>query len=791
MWRFLTKTVRLLLALLVVLLPLAARADPQSIVLRFRYWGDPKEIAVIGQTIKSFEHDHPGVTVHGERVSAGDSYLQKLLVEQTAGLTPDVIFAADSYPALAGRGVLMDLMPLVKADPSVHLSDYYPEDLKVFTLDGKLYALPRDIAPMGLIYYNKTLFDKAHIPYPDGSWSWDYTPHPERGNKDFLTVALKLTHTSSNPSQSVFGYGAGDSSWTMDNFIYSTGADVVDNIFHPTKVLYNDPRVVKAMQLTQDLSYKYNVCPSLVDLQSSGAAGTHDLFAQGRLGMYCCGIWEVPRFREQITNFDWDIAPFPAGPTGLHGVQTGWSGYGISSGTKHKQLAWELVKYLAGPPGLSRLASSGLAQPAIAKLSNSPLWLDNNRPRNRKLTIEEVPWVHFAVICPLWPQINTEIINPKEQLVWNDSLTAQQAIDQFEPKAQEMLDQLNHPPYYPKLNWWGTLAFMIAVALAIVSWVAWGARRDIVTKRRLGNRSEVRAGWLFVSPWIIGATIFVLAPMLVSLVLAFSSWDMLSPARWVGMNNIATMAGDDRFWKSLQVTLVYTVFSVPIGVIGALLLALLLNTKIKGQPVFRTLYYLPSVASAVAASLIWMKVFDPETGALNTVLSFLHINLFFKWIGLADPTKGYVIWLQDERTALASLIIMSLWGVGGGMVIFLAGLQGIPQSYYDAADVDGANVWQKFRHVTIPLLTPTIFFSLIMGIIGSFQVFTQGLVMTDGGPNNATLFYVLYLYQNAFNYLKMGYASALAWVLFIIILAITLVQIRMSKWVYYEGAESK
>jgi ABC-type sugar transport system permease subunit/ABC-type glycerol-3-phosphate transport system substrate-binding protein len=788
-----TRIVRLLLIALVLFPPALARADAPTIVLRFRYWGDVKEIAVIHQTILAFQRDHPGVIVHGERVNAGDEYLQKLLIEQTAGLTPDVIFAADSYAALAGHGILMNLMPLVKADPTVHLSDYYPGDLHVFTLDGKLYALPRDIAPEGLIYYNKTLFDKAHIPYPDGSWSWDYTPHPERGNKDFLTVAQKLTHIDSNPGQSVFGYGTGDTSFTLNNLIYSSGADVVDNIFHPTKVLFNDPRVVKAMQFLQDLSFKYDVAPSAVDLQSSGvgASGPHGLFAQGRIAMYCTGIWEVPRFRQEITNFDWDIAPFPAGPTGLHGVATGWSGYGISASTKHKQLAWEFVKYLSGPNGMSRLAQAGLAQPAMAKLADSPLWLDNARPKNRVLTVKEVPYVHFSVISPLWPQIASEVINPKEQLIWNDTLTAQQAVDEFQPAAQAMLDSLNHPPHRPNLNWWSALAAMVCVTLTLVGWVWAGARRDIVTKRRLGGRSEVRAGWLFISPWIFGAVVFLLAPMLVSLVLAFSSWDMLSPAKWVGLGNFSDMAADPLFSKSLEVTLVYVLFSVPLGVAGALVIALLLNTKIRGQQVFRTLYYLPSVTSLVAASLIWLKVFDPEAGPLNSAMAILHLDRVAQALHLTDPSKGYVNWLGSEHTALASLIIMSIWGVGGGMVIFLAGLQGIPQSYYDAADVDGANVWQKFWHVTCPLLTPTIFFSLIMGFIGSFQVFTQGFVMTQGGPNNATLFYVLYLYQNAFQYLKMGYASALAWILFLIILAVTIIQMRMSRWVYYEGAEVK
>jgi ABC-type sugar transport system permease subunit/ABC-type glycerol-3-phosphate transport system substrate-binding protein len=770
---------------ILMLLPAVSRAADSNVVLRFRYWGDFKEIAVIQQTIRAFEHDHPGVTVHGERIPPGDEYVQKLLVEQAAGLTPDVIFCGDNYAAFAGRGVLTDLKPYVRADPSVKLSDYYPQLIRAFSSGDKLYGLPRDIAPIGLVYYNKALFDKAHLPYPDGSWSWDYVPHPERGDKDFLTVAQKLTHHTNSISDTTFGYSAGDNGWTMDNFIYSSGAAVVDDVFSPTKLLYGDPRVVNAIQLTQDLMGKYAVSPSAVDLASSGV-GSHELFAQGKLAMYVSGIWEVPRFRTEITDFDWDIAAFPAGPTGLHGVQTGWSGYGIASSSRHKAEAWELVKYLAGPVGLSNLAKSGLAQPAISRLADSPLWLDNNRPRNRKLTIEEVPWIHYQVLNPNWTELSA-IITPKLQLVWNGTETGKQAVNQFLGPAQAKLDELNHPLFHPRLNWGGGAAGMLLVVLLLVGWVWQGARHDLRMGRKIGSREEARAGIAFISPWLIGAVVFLLGPMLVSLLLAFSSWDMISPARWIGGGNFAEMAHDDRFWKSLSVTLLYTLFSVPLGVAGSLALALLLNTKIKGQSVFRTLYYLPAVASAVAASLIWLRLFNPESGLLNNILGALHLNPVMHALGLTDPDKGYVNWLGSEKTALGSLVVMSLWGIGGGMVIYLAGLQGIPQSYYEAAEIDGASVWQRFRHVTLPLLTPTIFFTLIMGIIGSFQVFTQGFVMTQGGPNNATLFYVLYLYQNAFQFLKMGYASALAWVLFLIILGFTAVQMKLSGWVHYEG----
>ncbi len=762
-------------------------------MLRFRYWGDFKEIQALQETIRAFEQEHPGIRVRGERVPPGDEYAQKLLIEQAAGLTPDVVFCGGNFVEFAGRGMLMDLTPFVARDSSVSLSAYYPQLVKLFTRDNKLYALPRDIAPTGLVYYNKKLFDKAGLPYPDGLWSWDYTPHPDRGDNDFLTVAQRLTQRrgSGGNQQAVFGYAAGPTV-SMDNFVYSSGAAYVDNLIKPTKLLHDDPRILRAMQLTQDLLYKYNVSPSTTELQASGVS-VHDLFAQGRVAMYVTGIWEVPRFREEIGDrFDWDIADFPKGPTGLRGVRVGWSGYGMTAATNHPRESWLLLKYLAGPPGLGRLAKTGLAQPALAGLANSPLWLDGNRPRNRKLTIEQVPYVHFDVMSTNWKEI-TALINPKLELVWSSTLTPAQAVRAFLPPAQAKLDLLNHPVAYPRLNWSIGLVAMLAALGGITLWVVRGAQTDRMLWGHRGaiSAQEARAGYLFIAPWLLGAVVFLLGPILVSLLLAFSSWDIISPARWVGLDNFREMSRDERFAASLRVTALYTLFSVPLGVAGSLGLALLLNTKMRGQAVFRTLYYLPAVASAVAASLIWLRLFNPESGLLNYLIDTLHLTPLLSALGLTDPVKGYVNWLGSEKTALGSLIIMSLWGIGGGMVIYLAGLQGIPQSYYDAAAVDGASVWQKFRHITLPLLTPTIFFTLIMGVIGSFQVFTQGFVMTAGGPNNATLFYVLYLYQNAFQFLKLGYASALAWVLFLIILAFTVLQMRMSGWVHYEGAENK
>jgi multiple sugar transport system permease protein len=296
-------------------------------------------------------------------------------------------------------------------------------------------------------------------------------------------------------------------------------------------------------------------------------------------------------------------------------------------------------------------------------------------------------------------------------------------------------------------------------------------------KARLSRmaRQEEIAGWLMASPWLVGILIWILGPFAAAAYLSFTDYDSLSRSKFVGLDNFQTMLGDDPlFWKSLRVTTLYAFVSVPLQIVLGLVLALLLNTRILGLAWFRTLYYLPTVLSGVAVSFLWIWVFSADWGVLNYVLS---------WFGVQGPN-----WLTSERWALPSLILMSLWGVGGGMVIYLAGLQGVPTEFYEAAEVDGATAWRKFWHITLPMISPVILFQLIIGIIGALQTFTQGYVMTQGGPNDATLFYVLYLWRNAFERLQMGYASALAWAIFAYILLLTLLVLRSSSmWVYYTG----
>jgi multiple sugar transport system permease protein len=263
--------------------------------------------------------------------------------------------------------------------------------------------------------------------------------------------------------------------------------------------------------------------------------------------------------------------------------------------------------------------------------------------------------------------------------------------------------------------------------------------------------------------------------MVASLGLSFTRWDLLSPAEFVGLQNYEKMfTRDPLFWQALKVTAIYTIFYVPIELAGGLLLAMIMNQKLRFRNAFRTIYYLPSVLPGVAFVVLWMWILNPNAGLLNTLLSY---------VGIDGPR-----WLADPDWALPALLMMSLWGLGRSMVIYLAGLQGIPVHLYEAAAIDGAGRWQAFRKITLPMLTPTIFFTLVLSIISTFQTFTSAFVATDGGPLDSTLFYVLYLYRQAFQFFNMGYASALAWVLFVVILALTLIIVRSSdRWVFYGG----
>ncbi len=288
------------------------------------------------------------------------------------------------------------------------------------------------------------------------------------------------------------------------------------------------------------------------------------------------------------------------------------------------------------------------------------------------------------------------------------------------------------------------------------------------------RRREAMFGYIAILPWLIGFLVFTAGPMVFSAYLVFTEWELLTPPRWVGLDNIRFLLKDQMFRNTLWNTFMYTVISVPLQLLVAFGVALLLNLNIRGSNFYRALIFLPSQTPIVASAMLWFFIFSPTSGLANAALDVVGIG----------PQR----WLWDVNLVKPALITIAVWAFGGAMIIFLAGLQDIPQSLYEAAELDGASAWSKLFNITIPLLSPTIFFNLVIGLIGAFQVFTPVYLMTGGGPGTSSMMMGLLIYRHGFEEFNMGYASLLAWVLFLIVITLTIIQFTLArKWVYYEG----
>lgn len=792
-----SNTLRVLLVS--VLLACLASAGAQ-IQLRFQCWDGDDNMPAIFRAAHEFELAHPGIKVKVETVTA--NFQEKLMAQVAGGVAPDVVqMDPGGFQKFSLRKAMLPLNGFIKKS-HYPIGEYYPNLVDAHTLNGQLYVLPRDIAPCSIVYYNKSAFDEAGIPYPDGSWTWDYKERPELKEKDFLWVIHHLTKVDPSTHEVTrWGYAPGWQDLLWEQFALETGGEFADDYKTPHKLLFDNPKVIRAIQFSADLALKDRWIPTPTEITAEMQSSTTQLFTMGKIAMYQSGIWDVPSLRKELPpgkpgSFDWDIAMAPAYKDGTHRFPTGGSGYGIMTQTKHPWEAWLLCSWMGGEPGMRELAATGLAQPAIRRLSLSEPWIpgphtppDQQIPRNRIITDRSVPFVQFGPLGTEWPDAAGIVTAPFTR-IWDGTATAEQIVKEYNPKGQERMDYLLRQKDLPAFDWrWGALAAVLILA-GLAYWI-YAPERHVRRTRR--EKHENRVAYLFVLPWVLGVILFTAGPMILSFLMSFSDWDIIQPAKWRGLGNYAEMfTFDPRFWGSLKVTMIYTLVAVPIGVAGSLGLALLLNVKVRGIPLWRTCYYLPSVASGVAASLIWKRLFMPEGGLVNSLIYGAdgHGN-FLGFASLLKPwatANGQANWLGSEHLALPALIIMSLWGIGGGMVILLAALQGVPTHLYEAAIIDGANPWRRFLSVTIPMISPALFFSFVTGFIGSFQAFTQALLMTDGGPNDSTLFFAYHLWRSGFLSLRMGYASSLAWVLFFLVLMVTLFQLKMSRWVYYEGA---
>jgi multiple sugar transport system permease protein len=538
------------------------------------------------------------------------------------------------------------------------------------------------------------------------------------------------------------------------------------------------------------------------------ASGPMDPFLTGKVAMRLDSDEYLKLISAYGPNMSFGAvgAPIPEALEAAGRPHAGWMGgwsYAIPSSAKHKQAAWELMTWLCSLEAnqiMTRFeASLARAQGQVYFPYSHPdkrimRWVREEYVETSPDITQDMRTAH-AMFVDLLPYSRYRPITPVGQLLWSEHLRAmqaairhvlspQEALSTGQRRTQAALDDFLNPPTGPPLPW---NMLVIGYVLGVIGLFACFIGYREFKLRGLSNR---RRGWLegyiCVSPWLIGFVVFGAGPIIFSLIISFCRYDVLSPAVWIGGDNYTHILGfhteastgqlapnDPHFWKSLWNT-AYMIVSVPLMIVVGLALAMLLNTRAKGLAFFRTIFYLPAIVPAVAAFLLWIWVFDPVQGLLNRALMA---------VGVDDPPY----WLNDPAWAKPALIIMGLWAAGGGMIIWLAGLKEIPESLYEAARIDGANRFQQFTQVTLPLLTPYIFFNFLMGMIGVFQTFESAYVMTDGGPADATLFYAYKLFNESFRYLNMGVASAMAWVLFLVVLGITLLQMWLSKkWVHYE-----
>jgi ABC-type sugar transport system permease subunit/ABC-type glycerol-3-phosphate transport system substrate-binding protein len=780
-------------ALLLGLITARGMADP--VTLRYATTDGAESLGIVKGIVHRFEQAHPNIHIKIEPIV--DNFANKVLSMCAANLAPDISrMGFGNYEGFAERGILMPLDDFVKKSPDVNLNRFYPNAVQMCTLGGKLYNLPRAIQPYVMVYYNKRLFREAGLAYPDKNWTWDFVPHPEEGSRSFTYLLDKLSKVRPDGRRQ-YGYATAWPQLWFETLLTSRNYTIWDDDKHPTNLRATDPAVVQLFSFAADAVNKKKWIPSNSEISTNNSS-VHDEFVKGRLAMFQSGSWECMKLRDQMTD-DWDVTVFPAYRGNHRYSIVDGNGTVIFSSTKYPQECWEFVKWMSGPEGMKSLAQAGLDQPAIRELAMQPgIWLPGpNSPEKARVPANQIVTDEAAasMVLHITPSYFTDIRNaiqgteytvltgigePKEKL---------QDLQEKQTKALQFALVRKKRDPYPS---YGALLVGVAIALVGIGWVYLPERDRKFTNRQ---KKQSRSAYWFLLPWI-GGLGMTLGPMIYSFLLSFAESDIVSPPKWAGLDNYIDafdFSRNDNTLVSLKVTAFYAALSIPLGLIVALGLALLLNQKVKGIPLWRAIYYIPSLAGGVAVSLIWAKVFNPDSGLINSLIYGPDGKRNLFGLGsllshLAGTPDQPINWLNNPHTVLPSFIIMGLWGAGGGTLFFLANLQGISPMYYEAATIDGATTVQKFKSVTLPMLTPTLFFTLVTGVIGALQAFTQAYILTDGGPDRATYFYMLYLYKEAFGNLHMGFASALAWILFVIILVLTVLQLKGSKrWVYYEG----
>lgn len=731
-----------------------------GVTLRFSFWGSDTEIAAIEEVCKRFHERHPDIRVQSEPLPWLQYWLKmKTRAASSSGGVPDVIRMTSIYGAeWCSHGLLLDLTPFIERD-AVDLDAYFRASVAAVTWEGKLRSMPTDAA-VRIYMYDKDLFDKAGVPYLDAKRPMTW--------QELREVARRLTVRREGGAVQ---YGLSLGYMEYQAFISQAGGKLVNRIVNPSRVLVNSPEGIRALRFYSDLIVSDRVSPVVGQHQNLGF-GAPDFALQSRkVAIQHGGTWSIPGLAKE-EGLRFGLAPIAMDRRRSQVAFTNSCGIYVKS--RHAEEAWKFLKFFSSAEGQGIVGREGIGIPVLREVARSDAFLKNRYGvENMEVFLDELEHAETNVMVP-----SIEFDDRLKRIVSEQlslgSITAEKAAERMELEGNRLLSG-GRAEAGRRPGWMGPSAAVALLALLVLWAVVRARRRKDVPKPR-PTRGENLAGYLFISPWLVGLAAFALGPILLALGTSLTDWNIFESPRYVGAANYVKVLGEDaEFRQSVKVTLIYAVTSIPIQLVGGLVCAMLLNVRrLRFTGLFRTVLYLPYLFTGVAISVVWRWMYA-DNGLVNHVLG---------WLGIAGPN-----WLMSEGAALPAIILMNFTWLGGNMIIFLAALQGVPQSLYDAAQVDGAGPLRRFRHVTLPMISPAVLFNLVMGTIWSFQVFAVPWVMTGGGPNNATLFYVLNLYRRAFQYNEMGYACAMAVVLFFIILAVSLIELRSSRrWVYYEGA---
>lgn len=726
----------------------------QEITLRLANWASLEEMDLDRAAISEFERLHPGIHVLYEP-NPGRQYEEKLLTGLAAGAAPDV-FLLDSklIPTFTNKNVLLDLTPFI-APLNIDTTQWFSNVLAIARRGDSLFAFPKGFTPL-MVYYNREMFRRAGIPFPRDNWTWN----------DYLLTARRLTRDL-NGDGTTDTYGT-----TFTNYyfywivwVWSAGGDVVDPLGMRATGLLNSPPTELALHFLIDLR-RQGYAPDVGSWVQAEKTGMNtQLFANGSTAMLLDGHWRMPVFIKYVREgrLDIGVAPLPRHPSGGRTNVMYESGWCVPVDASHPKEAAELAAFMAGSFAARVRSSQFLELPAVRAIAEEIVAADTTGWEAaffREVPFCRQPWgskiERFSEIEWTLQDAVDEVMLKEAPM--HETMTAYAARIDRELESIRSHEKMTFAPIRQHTEILGMLAAVAVTVGGLVFLLYLRAERRF--------RSGTARAIGFLGPSMVHLCVFLLTPMAFSAYLSVHRWDIVVPdTPFIGLENFREMAADPLFWNALTNTLAFSL-NVPAGMALALGMALLLHRRFRGVAALRALYFLPSVMSFVAIALVWMWIYHPTFGAANYLLSF---------VGL-PPLQ----WLNDTQTAMLSVVVFTVWlGMGYQMVIFLAGLQGIPEELYDAARIDGAGSWQRFKRITVPMLKPTTFFILITSLIGSFQTFTSIYVMTAGGPVGSTDVIVYHIYKAAWEQLRMGYASAMAWVLFILIMIASWIQFRV------------